>query len=618
MKSNDKDQVKYIIILFGLSGLILLIKLANLQLFDNTFRAKGNTAAIDKQVIYPERGLIYDRNGELLVYNALVYDLMVTHNRLNPEMDTAKLCQLLNITQEEFESNITKDWTDVRYSPNIPYVFMRHIDPEVFAAFQEHLFEFPGISIQRKNKRIYPHENAAHALGYIREVDREMIEASAGRYKVGDYVGASGIEKQFEELLKGTKGIEYVLKDNIGRKVGPYKDGSLDSIAQSGYELTSSMDLNLQAYGELLMGNKIGSIVAIEPTTGEILSMISAPTYDPNALAINKKRGRTYHELANDTLRPLIDRSIMARYPPGSIFKTILSLIGLQDSIIKYNTGMSCTGAYTMGKYRWGCREHPRPKDVATAIQWSCNTYYFQLFRDIIDKYGARSVDRGLDELVTKLQQFGMGVKLGVDLPNESLGFVPNSEYYNKMYGKGRWRSSTVISAGIGQGELLMNTLQMANVAAIIANRGYYYQPHIIRSYTVDEQKVNIEFDANFCGVDEKHFAPVIEGMENVVRAGAAYSAHISDIPICGKTGTSQNPHGDDHSVFIAFAPKDNPKIAIAVYVENSGYGSRYAAPIASLMIEKYLTNEIRPARKWVEDRMLNADLRPSIRLVSQ
>lgn len=617
MKTKERNNVRNILILFGGAALILLFKVANLQLFDNTFKARGNTAAIDKQIIYPERGLIYDRNGELLVYNALVYDLMVTYNRLDPNMDTAKLCRLLDISIDEFENSISKDWSDIRYSPNIPFIFQSQIEPEIFAAFQEHLYDFPGFSVQRRNKRLYPHTNAAHALGYIREVDKDLIESGGGRYKAGDFIGASGIEKQYEELLKGVRGVEYVLKDNIGRRVGPYKDGSLDSLAVSGQELTASLDLMLQAYGERLMTNKVGSIVAIEPATGEILALVTAPNYNPNELAIDRNRGKAYQALLKDTLKPLIDRSIMARYPPGSIFKTVLSLIGLQDSIIKSNTGMSCNGAYVMGKYRWGCRDHPRPKDVSTAIQWSCNTYYFQLLRDIVDQYGARSVDRGLDELVSNLQQFGIGVKLGIDLPNEAAGFVPNSDYYDKLYGKGSWRSSGILSIGVGQGELLMNTLQMANLAAVLANRGYYYQPHIIKSYSSDGQTTNIEFNANYCGVDEAHFIPVIDGMEKVVKAGSAYSAYLSDIEICGKTGTSQNPQGEDHSVFIAFAPRDNPQMAIAVYVENSGFGSRYAAPIASLMIEKYLTGEIRPTRQWVEDRMINADLRPNKALLT-
>jgi penicillin-binding protein 2 len=608
MSERFESRFKPIIVMFVLIGLLIVGKAANLQLFDNTFKDRGNAAAIEKAITYPERGLVYDRNGLLLVYNTLVYDLMVTYNSLSPEMDTAKFCELLDIDRLYFKENIVKDWTSGRYSKNIPFVFMKKIDPEIFARFQEHMHEFAGFTVQRRNARIYPHANAASLLGYIREVDQEQIDGSEGLYRMGDYVGASGLEKTYEQMIKGSKGIEYILKDNKGRRVGPYKDGSLDSLPVSGFDLFSGLDLELQTYGEQLLQNKIGSVVAIDPQTGEILSMITAPSYDPNSLTIDRSRGEAYTQLLQDTLKPLFDRALMARYPPGSIFKTVLSLIAMQEGILDPGRSMTCNGGYHIGKYRWGCRSHPFPRDVPTALQYSCNTYYYQLFRDLVDRYGTRKVGRGLDTLHNQLRLFGLGNKLDIDLPGEIKGYIPNSALYDKMYGKNRWRSTAIISLGIGQGELQLNTLQMANLAAIIANRGSYIVPHVINRIRDTTGKIeNLTHDRIFCGVDPVHYEPVIEGMNRVVSPNSA--AFIDDIMVCGKTGTSQNPHGEDHSVFIAFAPRDNPKIAIAVYVENSGFGGRYAAPIASLMIEKYLTRTIRPQRAHIEKRMLDADL---------
>jgi penicillin-binding protein 2 len=610
MNRREQERIFVILGLFTIVAIIMLLKAANLQLIDNTFKDRGNTAAIDKQIIYPERGLMYDRNDKLLVYNTLVYDLMVTYNKVSPQMDTLKFCKLLDIDLLTFQQNMQKDWSTGRYSKNIPYLFLSKIDPVSFIKFQESLHEFPGFTIQRRNTRIYPHQHAANILGYISEADQLTIERFKGKYKPGDYVGSTGLENYYEDILRGVKGVEYVLKDNVGRRVGPYKDGELDSLPQSGIDLMTTLDLDLQAYGELLLKNKIGSIVAIEPSTGEILCQVTAPGYDPNLLTIERGRGSSYAALLQDPTKPLLDRTVMARYPPGSIFKTVLSLIGMQDGIIRSNTGMNCSGAYVMGNYRWGCRAHPRPSDVATALQFSCNTYYYQLLRDLVDKYGARNLDKGLDELAEKLQKFGLGIKLGVDLPNETAGFIPKSDLYDRMYGKGRWRSSAIISLGIGQGEILMNTMQMANLAAVIANKGYYIQPHLIKMVRdTSESWSVIKRDSVHCGVNAEHYESVIEGMKRVVYAGSAIAAFIPDIPIAGKTGTSQNPHGEDHSVFIAFAPADNPKIAIAVYVENSGYGGRYAAPIASLMIEQYLTRTIRETRIPLQVRMVETNL---------
>lgn len=610
MADPFEKRARIIYAVMVIFGAVLLGKAIQMQLFDNTFRVKGLVAGIEKAVIYPERGLIYDRNDSLLLYNTLTYDLMVTVNKINPEMDTAGFCRLLGIDTTYFRENTVKDWSSGKFSRNIAYPFLKKISPETFARFQERLHEFPGFSAQRRSIRIYPQPHAAHILGYIREADQTIINESEGKYKPGDYLGATGLEKSYEEKLKGQKGISYYLRDNVGRRVAPYKEGRLDSMPASGSDLITTLDIRLQAYGEELMQNKIGGIVAIDPATGEVLCMVTSPSFDPNLLTIDRGRGEAYSRLLTDPNKPLFDRSLMAKYPPGSIFKTVLSLIALQDGFTRPDKPMICGGAYTLGKYSWGCRQHPPVNDLATALQYSCNTYYYQLFRDMVDRYSTRKVAQGLDTLQQKLFRFGLGTRLGIDLPGETAGFLPSSELYNKMYGVNRWRSSSIISLGIGQGEILMNTLQMANLAAIIANRGWYVTPHLVKS-VVDTSKIaaSLPFKRSECGVDRVHFDPVIDGMYRAVAAGSAASAFLPDIAICGKTGTSQNPHGEDHSVFIAFAPRENPKIAIAVYVENSGYGGRYAAPIASLLIEKYLTGEIREYRKALEETMKNANL---------
>jgi penicillin-binding protein 2 len=610
MSDQHSHRMKAVAVALFVLATILVFKAAQLQLLDNTFRIKGTIAGIEKAVIYPERGLIFDRHDSLLLYNTLTYDLMVTVNKMNPAMDTQGFCRLLGIDTTYFKENSKKDWSSGKYSRNIPYPFLKKISPDVFARFQERLHEFPGFNAQRRNVRIYPQPHAAHLLGYIREVDPELIRSSEGEYKSGDYLGATGLERSYEKLLKGKKGISYYLKDNVGRRVAQYKEGALDSMPESGYDLITSLDLTLQAYGEELMLNKIGSIVAIDPTTGEVLCMVTSPSFDPNLLTIDRNRGEAYSRLLTDPNKPLFDRSLMARYPPGSIFKTVLSLIALEEGFIQPNKSMVCGGAYVIGNYKWGCRLHPYIEDMPTALQYSCNTYYYQLFRDMVDQYGSRKVSQGLDTLRQKLRVFGLGDKLGIDLPHETSGFVPSSELYDRMYGVNRWRSTSIISLGIGQGEILMNTLQMANLAAIIGNRGWYYTPHVVKAI-VDTSKTRqaIALEKKECGVSAVHFEPVIEGMYRAVAAGSAASAFLPDISICGKTGTSQNPHGDDHSVFIAFAPRNNPKIAIAVYVENSGYGGRFAAPIASLMIEKYLSGTIRESRKYLEERMLQSNL---------
>jgi penicillin-binding protein 2 len=584
-----------------------------LQVVDSEFRNKADATAIDKYTLYPSRGLIYDRNGQLLVYNDPMYDLLVTYNQIDPGMDTSKFCRLLGIDRREFEAALRKDWRSGRYSKSVPFVFMSKISAARFAPFQESLYEFPGFYAQLRNARGYPHQNGAHVLGYIREVNRKEVEKEGSPYSSGDYIGASGLEAAYEETIRGKKGAKYVLKDNLGREVSSYKEGEQDSVAHSGTDIISALDLDLQAYGELLMDKKVGGIVAIEPASGEILAMISSPSYDPNKLTIsNNERGREYIKLNTDSLKPFLNRAVMAQYPPGSLFKTVVALIGLQEGVWPLQRSVPCSGGYALnGRILTGCHRHPTCTSVTSAIQNSCNAYFVTMFREIIDMKGFYNPEQGLAVFNEYLDRLGFGRRLGIDFPSEQKGNYPSVGYYDKILYKGEnWNSVWIRSLGIGQGELLMTNIQLANLAAIIANRGYYYIPHLIKAYRDSNKPIPEKYlTKHSVGIDTQHFEPVVEGMARAVTAGTARMAYIPGIPVCGKTGTAENPHGEDHSVFFCFAPKDDPKIAIAVYIENAGFGGTYAAPIASLLIEQYLKGEIHPSRKWIEQRMLNANL---------
>jgi len=446
----------------------------------------------------------------------------------------------------------------------------------------------------------------------LNEVNKKQIEESEGSYEKFDYIGASGLELAYEAELRGAKGNSKVLKDNLGREVGPYQNGTQDKSAVSGADIRTTLDIELQRYGELLMQNKTGSIVAIEPSTGEVLAMVSTPSYDPNILTINRERGKAFNQLNQDSLKPFFDRSVMAQYPPGSIFKTVVGLVAMQEGLLSAKRGITCKAGYYYNGRRFGCHAHSYCYDVSKALEHSCNTYFFTVVRDIIDKDGFQNPHSGLDKFNKYLEAFGLGSPLGIDIPHEVKGNIPTSDYYDYLYpkNKGSWKSPTVMSIGIGQGEIQMTTLQMANLAAIIANKGYFYKPHLIKEFLGSDIQIPEEYRTeNRVPVDERHFYPIIDGMEQAVQKGTGRLAGIPDMAVCGKTGTSQNPHGEDHSVFFAFAPKDNPKIAIAVYVEKGGWGSNYGAPIAGLMIEQYLRDSIAPSKNWIQDRMMKANL---------
>ena len=611
-----ENRFIYIQVFFAIAALALLVKLFEIQVLDSEYTRLAKDASIRKINIYPARGEIYDRNGKLIVHNKPIYDLMVTYNQIDAKMDTTKFCELLDIDKEYFKKALNKDWKSPLYSKSRPFLFLTKIPAKNYTRFRESLYQFPGFFIQSRSVRSYPYPHGAHVLGSIREVNGNEVKDSSEVYSPGDYIGATGLEKSYEYYLRGQKGIENVLRNSRGKTIGSYKNGQFDVKAKTGMDLYTTIDIELQAYAEELLANKAGSIVALDPKTGEILCMSSAPSYDPNVLTIGQKRTEAFQKLSTNPNLPFINRATYAQYPPGSLFKTAVALIAMEEGVLSPNRTIPCDGAYYFnGTAYTGCHHHPLCTDVSTAIQYSCNTYFITVFRELIDQYSYTKAGIGLDTFNTYLHKMGLGQKLYLDIPGEKSGYIPSSEYYDKVYkDEGRWFSMWIRSLGIGQGEILTTNIQLANLAAIIANRGYYYQPHLVKKLIDKEENnslVPIEFKKHESGISDNYFEYVVNGMEKAVTSGTAPLAYIWDIPICGKTGTAENNQGSkkDHSIFFAFAPKDDPKIALVVYVENSGFGGSYAAPIASLMIEKYLRGEIPEYRKPLERRIMNTNL---------
>ncbi|MFH2095989.1 MAG: penicillin-binding protein 2 [Bacteroidota bacterium] len=600
---NPFASRKYIIGAFIiLIMLIYLVRLFFIQVMDFEYKdsAMNNSTRFVTQ--YPARGLIYDRNGVLMVYNEAAYDLMVIPRQVK-DFDTAGLGTLLGIDHETIVSNLDKAKKTSWYKPSI---FVKQISAKDYAVLQEKLYRFPGFYVQARTLRNYPEKIAGHILGYIGEVNDKITELDP-YYKSGDYIGISGIERAYEKELRGKKGVKIFLVDVHNRIQGSYQGGKKDNLPEVGKNLQITIDAELQAYGEKLMVNKIGSIVAIEPSTGEILALVSSPGYDPNLL-VGRIRSNNYSMLDKDSLKPLFNRAIMSSYPPGSTFKLVNALVGLQEGVITTNTVLPCNGGYRVGSFFQECH-HGSSVDFTYSIQASCNAYYSQVFRRILDNRVYGSVEIGYTAWYNHVKSFGIGRKLETDFPYELKGLLPDAEYYNKKYKGWKWKSLTVVSLAIGQGELGVTPLQMANLAATIANRGFYYIPHLVKSIE-GREKIDQKFlIKRYTSVDKEHFEPVIHGMELVVKAGTATSAFVEGLDICGKTGTAQNPHGANHSIFLAFAPMDNPKIAVAVYVENAGYGSTWAAPIASLIIEKYINDSISNPLK--EQHIIEANLIP-------
>ena len=624
MAVKDMNQQRRFVVIgfFALAALVLLFRAAQLQLIDQTYQTKAAAITIDRDVIFPSRGVIYDRNQNLMVYNNAQYDLMVTYKLLDPKMDTLKFCRLLGIDTAIFRANIEKDFTS-RYAPfskSVPFPFMTMITPEIYAKLQESLYEFSGFKVQLRNVRGYPQHNAGHVLGYLNEVNNKQIKDSLGIYESGDYLGITGLERYYESILRGKKGVRFILKDNLGRLVGPWKEGKLDTSAMQGKDLISSIDMKLQALGEYMMAGKSGAIIAIEPKTGEILAMVTSPTFDPQNLTVGKQRSAFMNALTTDSLRPLFNRAVSAKYPPGSTFKPMLAAIALQMGIWDRNNGVVCNGGYYYnGRRLLACdpdHHHPYPGDLATAIQYSCNAYFATIYRNIVDQYGFKNAGQGLDSLNVYMDRFGMGRRLDIDYPSEKSGNIPTSKYYDKVYKRdGFWYSTAIISYGIGQGENQLTTIQMANLAAIISNRGWYIAPHLIKGYKDSTNQADYKvLDPKFTikhstGVDAKHFEYIITGMRRVIETGTGSNARVPGVDICGKTGTSQNPHGEDNSVFIGLAPAEDPKIAVAVYVENGKWGNDFAAPMTGLMIELFLKGEIPAGRKPIIEKMHKAKL---------
>jgi len=603
---------RQILILFILASIVLVGKAAQIQLFDDKYEKLAQRNTLDQQTIYASRGIVYDRNNEVLVYNKPVYDIEVIYNQVDKNMDTTLFCELLEIDKEVFKKNIEKNWSSQKYHKSIPYTFLSKVKPEIFAKFHEHMYRFPGFLTNVRSIRSYPHENAAHLLGYLGEVDQVTLNKTDGIYVGGDYIGKSGLEKKYEEVLRGKKGVRHVITDNLGRVVESFNKGELDKRAVPGTNIITGIDFDLQKYGEMLMQGKKGSIVAIEPTTGEILCSISAPNYDPNVLNLDEDRSKAFDELRDDVNKTLLDRTVSAKYPPGSIFKPILSLVAFQEEITNPYKGVSCPGYYEYNTFRYKCHDHPYPAGVATALTHSCNSYFFDMIRKTLEVNGYRKPGEGLDMLDAYLYKFGLGRKLGIDNTIESTGNIPTSKYYDRKYANevNGWKSTYVMSIGIGQGELELTTVQMANLAVILGNRGKFYTPHLVKSFSNSNVQLDPKYQIiNDVGIDEKHFDQVIRGMEQVVSWGTGTKARVPGVRVAGKTGTSQNPHGEDHSVFFAFAPIDDPQIAIAVYVENAGFGSDFAAPIAGLMMEKYLKKVISDRSKYKEEQVLSIQL---------
>ncbi len=593
-------------------GVIYITRLFFLQIVDNKYKQNPlNNSAVTIKFDFPDRGFIYDRNGKLLVANQSSYDVMIIPKDVEP-LDTIEFCKLLNITKEDF----TKKYKRTNnYSPRIPSIFLGQLSKEDYAFLQEKMYKYKGFFIQKRYIRQYPFNTSANVLGYISEVNERLLKKDKS-YLLGELIGYQGVEKQYENVLRGKKGVKYIQKNRFNKEIGSYKNGIYDTLPIPGKDIYLTLDIDLQMYAEAMMFEKRGGIVAIEPSTGEILSLVSTPSYNPNML-VGRKRSKNSYLLFNDTIKkPMLDRGLQAQYPPGSPFKLVNALIGLQENVITTETPFYCYHGYRYGRggfMKCHCGIVGSPIKLNMGIYRSCNSYFSNVYRRIIEKYP--TPQEGMDVWSSHVKSFGLGNYLGYDMPSGQKGLVPDSKLYNKFYPNGRWKAITTISNAIGQGEVLTTPIQLTNMTAAIANRGFYYTPHILKKVG-DSLNYNENFKKpHFTTIDTEYFEPVIQGMFDVFNIGTARYSQVEGIEICGKTGTAENFKNidgekvpfTDHSIFIAFAPKDNPKIAIAVFIENGYWGSRWAAPIASLMIEKYINGSVK--RKRIENKMLTQGL---------
>jgi penicillin-binding protein 2 len=588
---------------------LLLVRIFYLQVINDTFKLQSDNNAIKIKYDYPERGYIYDRHGKLLVANQASYDIMVIPKDLK-NIDTLEFCNLLKITKEDYIKKIAKAKV---YSPRLPSVFLPQLNKNEFAAFQEKIRKFEGFYVQKRSLRDYEVEYGANIFGFITQVNEKLIEKNP-YYNSGDLIGRQGVEESYEEILRGIKGVKYFQKDKFNREIGSYKNGKYDTIAVQGEDITLTLDAELQKYGEQLMINKRGGIVALEPKTGEILALVTAPSYDP-AILVGRQRSKNYTLLYHDSIaKPLYDRGLLAEYPPGSPFKILTGLIGLQEQVIDEQTTFFCHNGFSYGRGRFmKCHSHPASQQLNNGIYNSCNTYFANVYLRTIGKY--KNPIYSVDVWSDHVKSFGLGQFMGYDLPTGKRGNIPDSKTYKRVYPNGGWRGTTIISNAIGQGEVLMTPIQLANMMATIANEGYYYTPHIIKK--IKGGAIDAKFtEKHQTTIDKKFFKPIIQGMFDVFNLGTGKGLRIEGIEVCGKTGTAENfakiggkrIQLKDHSIFVAFAPKDNPKIAIAILVENGGFGATIAGPIASLMIEKYLRKNI--TRVDLETRILNTSLK--------
>ena len=611
--TNNPNDTRHTRLLIGLGvvAVILLAKIFSIQVLDDHYKTDADNNTTVREIIYPTRGVIYDRNGEILVGNKVAYYILVSpHDLEKKEFDTLALATALDTTVEFIRGKMAEYRKNRRKIGFQSVTMIKQIPARTYNKFAEVQYRFPGFKGQVRSIRDYPINAGGNLLGYVSEVNQSYIDSHPGEYRSGDYAGQTGIEAAREKDLRGEKGYHIYLRNSHNQIEQPYKDGEFDKEAVPGHDIVTTIDAELQQYGQELMQNKVGAIVAIEPGTGEILSLVSSPGINVDQLA---DIGKYYQEIVSDPYRPMYNRAVQASYPPGSVFKLVNGLIGLEEGVLRPEMTYPCSHGYHFGAGRkLGCHGHKSPLNMEESIMMSCNAYYCYVLKNILDNrkfegdYG-----EAMDHWHDMVTSFGFGTKLGSDFPNELSGSIPTSKTYNRAYGKGRWNSTTVISLSIGQGEILATPMHLANLCATVANRGYYYIPHIIKA----SEGVEIDpkyYEKQYTKVSLEHFPKVIKGMWRAVNSGAgmggtAWVAHIDGLDVCGKTGTAQNPRGADNSVFICFAPMDNPKIAIAAYVENGGFGATYAAPMASLMVEKYLNGEVK--RTDLEKRMKEANL---------
>jgi penicillin-binding protein 2 len=600
----DADKRKMLIIYFVcFLILVYIIRLFTLQVLDNNYKEWANSNAFLEKKRHPPRGVMFDRNGKLLVYNQPSYDVMVVMREIKT-FDTLAFCRAVNINMEYFK----KKWADVKnrklnpgYSSYTPQTFMTQLGSKEYGILQESIYKFPGFYLQNKTIREYNYPGAAHVLGYIAEADKQNL-ADDEYYVRGDYIGKTGVEKQYETYLRGAKGVEILLRDAHGRIKGRYEEGIHDQDPIPGKDLTLSLDIDLQAYGEMLMANKLGSIIMIEPKTGEILCMVSSPAYDPSIL-VGRQFSENFNELTKDPYTPLINRALNGTYPPGSTFKPAQALVFLEEGIIQPSTAYSCYGGWPPGGGRPKCHGHGSPLALVDAIGTSCNAYFCWGLKAMLESKKYASIESAMDRWRDLMVGQGFGYPLGVDLPGEKRGRIPNGQFYDKIYS--RWNPFTVISIAIGQGEIEETPLQICNLAATVANRGYYYAPHVVKKIR-DAALEPVYSEKKYTGIHSDHYEAIVAGMRKAVTGGTCYGANLPNVEVCGKTGTAQNK-GKDHSIFMAFAPKDDPKVAVCILIENGGFGATYAVPMGRLMIAKYLNGHISESDRWIEERLKNA-----------